>query len=94
MNTKRNGKWLVRAGLAATGTLAIVVLLLSWGMRTHAQNTQGHIPVHMTTDWSTRHMVYSAPSSTAQAWRLQAEPRYLHQLTRRNAAAPQAHGAR
>jgi len=32
-------------------------------------------------------MVYSAPSSLAHAWRLQAEPRYVHQWARRNAAA-------
>ncbi len=32
-------------------------------------------------------MVFSAPSSMAQAWRLQAEPRYHRQWTRRNAAA-------
>jgi hypothetical protein len=39
-------------------------------------------------------MVYSAPSSMAEAWRLQAEPRYLHQWTRRNLAPPQAQSAR
>jgi hypothetical protein len=43
----------------------------------------------MTTDWSNRHMIYSAPSSMAQAWRLEAETRYVHQWTRRNAAALQ-----
>ena len=94
MRTKRNSRWLVRSGLAAASILA-VVLFVSWGMRTHAQNnSQGHIPVHMTTDWSTRHMVYSAPSSTAQVQKLQAEPRYLHQWTMRHAAPPQAGGAR
>jgi hypothetical protein len=48
----------------------------------------------MTTDWSNRHMVYSAPSSVADAWRLQAEPRYLHQWTRRNLKPAQAQSAR
>ena len=38
-------------------------------------------------------MVYSAPSSMAQAWRLQSEPRYLHQWTRRNAMSSQAQNA-
>ena len=92
---RRSGKRLARLGAASTCTLAGALLLLSWGMRTHAQeSTQGHTPVHMTTDWSNRHMVYSAPSSMAEAWRLQAESRYLHQWTRRNLAGSQAQGAR
>ena len=87
MTTKRTGKWLVRFALASVCALAVVLFLVSWSKKTHAQT---HIPVHMTTDWSNRHMVYSAPSSMAQAWRLQAEPRYLHQLIRRSAPAMQA----
>ncbi len=84
MSGKRNDRLLVRFGLASVCALAVVFILMARGKKTHAQT---HIPVHMTTDWSNRHMVYSAPSSMAQAWRLQAEPRYLHQLTRRNAPA-------
>jgi hypothetical protein len=76
--------------------LTAAFFLLSRGTtKTQAQDGgQGHTPVHMTTDWSNRHMVYSAPSSMAEAWRLQAEPRYLHQWTRRNLAPPQAQSAR
>jgi hypothetical protein len=95
MNMKQSSRRVVRLCLVATCTLAAVLLLVSWSVRTYAQNnSQGHTPVHMTTDWSNRHMVYSAPSSMAQAWRLQAESRYLNQWTRRNAAALQAQGAR
>jgi hypothetical protein len=90
MNAKRNRKWLIRLGLASGCTLAVALFLLAWGKRTHAQ---GHTPVHMTTDWSNRHLVYSAPSSMEQAWRLRAEPRYFHQWTRRNAVSSQAQGA-
>jgi len=92
----QNGNRLVRLGLAAAGTLTVVAVLVFWSMRTtHAQdNGTRHTPVHMTTDWSTGHVVYSAPSSMVQAWRLQAEPRYLHQWMRRNAAASQARNAR
>ena len=90
MNTKRNSKWLVRLGLVSACTLTVVLLLVSWAERTRAQsNAQVHVPVHMTTDWSNRHMVYSAPSSMGQAMRLQAEPRYMHQLVRRAAPATQ-----
>jgi hypothetical protein len=71
--------WLIR--LVFAGTLALAVMLV-W-QRTKAQE---HIPVHMTTDWSNRHMIYSAPSTLGQAWRLQAEPRYHQQLMRRNLA--------
>jgi hypothetical protein len=95
MNMKQNSRWVGELCLAAACILAAVLLLVSWSVRTYAQNnSQGHTPVHMTTDWSNRHMVYSAPSSMAQAWRLQAESRYLNQWTRRNAAPPQAQGAR
>jgi hypothetical protein len=90
MNTKWKRRWLVRWGLISACALAVAMFLLSWGTKTRAQ---GHTPVHMTTDWSNRHMVYSSPSSMAQAWRLQAEPRYLHQLTRRNAVSSQAQAA-
>ena len=90
MNTKWNRKWVVRLYLISGCTLAVAVFLVLWGTKTHAQ---GHTPVHMTTDWSNRHMVYSAPSSLGQALKLQAEPRYLHQWTRRNVVPPQAQAA-
>jgi hypothetical protein len=90
MNKKWNRRRLIRLSLVSAGTLVAALLVVSWNKKTHAQN---HTPVHMTTDWSNRHMVYSAPSSMAQAWRLQFEPRYLDQWTRRNTPAAQAQGA-
>jgi hypothetical protein len=86
MNSKRTYAWVARLAVVALCTVAGVLLLASRSPKAHAQN---HIPVSMTTDWSNRHMVYSAPSSVAQSLRLQAEPRYLHQLTRRNSVAAQ-----
>jgi hypothetical protein len=89
MNTKRNSRRLIRFV-----TPPAALFLLSWGIKTHAQiSVQGHSPVHMTTDWSNRHMVYSAPSSMAEAWRLQTVPRYVHQWAGRNVATSQAQGA-
>jgi len=96
MNSKRNSFGLVRLSVAAVLTLVAALYLLSRGttqMRAQ-QSDQGHTPIHMTTDWSNRHMVYSAPSTLAEAWRLQAEPRYLHQWTRRNLVAGQKQNAR
>jgi hypothetical protein len=87
MTTKWKRRWLVRLGLVSACTLAVAAYWLSWEKKTHAQ---GHTPVHMTSDWSNRHMVYSSPSSMSQALRLQAEPRYLHQWTRRNVVPSQA----
>ena len=82
-NTQR-----IRLAQVLLGITIVVALVVV--RRTRAQsNAEGHAPVHMTTDWSNRHMIYSAPSSMAQAWRLQAEPRYIHQWTRRNAATVQ-----
>ena len=41
--------------------------------------------VHVTTDWSHRHMIFSAPKSLRQAFNLSANPRYVQQWNRRYA---------
>lgn len=89
MNTKRNLNWAVRVGLAAGCALAFALFLVTWVKKTHAQS-QPHVPVHITTDWSNRHMIYSAPSTVSKSLQLQAEPRYTQQLARRAARATQA----
>jgi hypothetical protein len=38
-------------------------------------------------DWSHRHVFFAPPSSIAQAWKLQQEPRFWHQWLSRNASA-------
>ncbi|MGB6821806.1 MAG: hypothetical protein WBE21_06985 [Candidatus Acidiferrales bacterium] len=86
---KRDALWLLRWSLVSTCTLAIALFFISWANKTHAQSQpQVHVPVHMTSDWSNRHMVYSKPSA-AEALRFQAIPRYVQQVTRRNAPATQ-----
>jgi hypothetical protein len=87
MNTKWNSRRLVRLGLASLSTLVAALLLVAFAKRTHAQD---HAPVHMTTDWSNRHMIYSAPSSAREGLILQTEPRYQHQVLRRSVAATQS----
>jgi hypothetical protein len=62
----------------------MLILVLSLVSRSARTQEQGHVPRHLTTDWSNRHMVFSGPSSMMQAWRLQAEPRYADQWVRRN----------
>ena len=63
------------------GALAIaVVLALASGIRIHAEN-QKKVPLG--TDWSHRHMIYSALRNTANAEKVEREPRYQQQLLRR-----------
>jgi hypothetical protein len=87
MNAKWNAGWLIRFGLVSLSALAVTLLVVAWGKKTHAQDDT---PVHITTDWSNQHMIYSAPSSARDALILQTEPRYQHQVSRRNAPATQA----
>jgi len=65
-------------------TLTVVVVLMA-----HTTHGGGLGRVSVPHDWSHRHVVFSAPSSIWQAWKLQQEPRYWHQLLRRNAEARQ-----
>jgi hypothetical protein len=78
---KLDGLWRARLAQGLLSTAIVIALLL--GARTRAQDP-GNNPLHLTTDWSHRHMVFSPPTSFWQAWELQKEPRYWHQWTRRN----------
>ena len=91
MKTQWNRRQLVRFALISVCTLAVALFLLSWGKKTRAAAV--HTQVHMTSDWSIRHMVYSAPSSIVQALKLQAEPRYMNQWTQRNVKPSKAQTA-
>ena len=55
-----------------------------------------HRRIPMTTDWSTRHVIFSTPRTAEQAQRVQSDPRYKQQWIRRNlhtaAALPSLHG--
>ncbi len=87
MNVKRNSDFAARLVLVSIFTLVGVLLVISRSMRAHAESqTPNHVWVPLATDWSHRHMVYSRPSSTGQALRLRAEPRYLQQWARRHPA--------
>jgi hypothetical protein len=81
---KLNGLWRVKLAQVFVGTAIVIALLLA--ARSSAQ-APGNNPLHLPTDWSHRHMVFSPPTSFWQAWELQKEPRYWHQRTRRNAWA-------
>ena len=67
--------------LSVVGVLICFMVLV---MRsTNAQGPGARIP--MINDWSHRHVVFSRPTSIAQVWKLQTEPRYWLQAFRRNA---------
>jgi len=46
-----------------------------------------HVRVPLVTDWSHKTVIYSAPKTIEQSWRLQREPRYMQQYYRRASTA-------
>ena len=69
---------------------AVVAALLLFLARRPAVQAQVYRAVHLPTDWSQRHAIFSAPESVIQMWRVQSEPRYWHQRLRQNAPATRA----
>jgi hypothetical protein len=61
--------------------ILLPLLMVMWPSGLRAQD-EGHIG--MPTDWSHRHMVFSAPRSPREALHLSENPRYLQQWLRRN----------
>ena len=72
------------ATLRRFGVAVFTVLALAVGL---SGQRPAHQRVSLVTDWSHRHMIYSAPGSRVSAFQLQSEPRYLQQHFRRYAAA-------
>jgi hypothetical protein len=67
--------------IAAVGIVGLGVVLVARG------TNSGHPPrVSFPNDWSHRHVVFSRPATPLQASQLQKEPRYWHQMLRRNTA--------
>jgi hypothetical protein len=74
---KLNPSWMCKVAVAG---IALVVFLMVRGST--AQGTGAKAPI--VSDWSHRHLVFSAPQSVWHSWRLQGEPRYWHQWFRQN----------
>jgi hypothetical protein len=74
-----NNSWRIRLAQIFLG--AAIVIALVWVHRTNA----GNEPVHLVTDWSHRHVIFSAPHDLGHHVRLLSNPRYVQQLVRRNA---------
>ena len=75
---KSNSAWRIRVAQILLG-VAIVIALV-WVRGTNAGNES----IHITTDWSHRHVVFSAPQNLGQHFRLLSNPRYVQQLVRHN----------
>src|ERR1039457_1927715 len=74
------------------GLLILAVLTLSSALL--GQMSQGQTSldsqavVHLPTDWSHHHLLFSNPATAEQLSRAQQDPRYWHQLFRRSQATP------
>src|SRR5580692_7190670 len=73
-----NISWRVRLSQVLLGAVLLLALVVVGG--THA----GNEPMHMTTDWSHKHVLFSPPHNLGQHFQLLSNPRYVQQLIRRN----------
>jgi hypothetical protein len=76
---KPNNSWRTRLGQILLGSAIVIALVVVRGAKA------GNEPVHLTTDWSHRHLVFSSPRNLGQHIRLLSNPRYVQQLVRHNA---------
>ena len=79
-------------GLPWLGLSILAVLTLSsalLGQMSQGQTSQdSQAVVHLPTDWSHHHLVFSNPATDEQLRRVQQDPRYWQQLFRRSQATP------
>jgi hypothetical protein len=86
------GGGLLRLGLSILAVLILSSALL--GQMSQGQTSQGQTSqdsqavVHLPTDWSHHHLLFSNPATAEQLKRAQQEPRYWQQLFRRSQATP------
>ena len=78
---------LPRLGLSILAVLTLSSALL--GQMSQGQTSQdSQAVVHLPTDWSHHHLLFSNPATAEQLKRAQQEPRYWQQLFRRSQVAP------
>ena len=76
---KLNFEWKFRLGQILFGATILIALVVGRGIRA------GDEPIHMATDWSHRHMIFSPAKTWEQQIRLWGNARYRQQLERRKA---------
>ena len=95
---KPNSSWHSRVAQILLGSAIVLALFAPRGTFAQGRDDQGQDlkkgwdgkapesqPVHLTTDWSHRHVVFSAPKNLMQQFQLSGNVRYVQQLVRRNA---------
>jgi hypothetical protein len=70
--------WRIRLAQILLGTAIVLGLFVTRGIRA------GHEPVHLSSDWSHRHLVFSPPKNLMQQFQLSRSVRYYQQWVRRN----------
>ncbi len=76
---KSNNSWRIRLAQILLGAAIVIALVVVRGAKA------GDEPVHLVTDWSHRHVVFSNPTSLIRRFQLSSDPRYREQWVRRNA---------
>jgi hypothetical protein len=94
---KLNSSWRVRLTQILLGSVIVLALVAPRGTHAQGRDERGHDlkgwdgkapenpPVHLGTDWSHRHLVFSTPKSLTERIQLSSNPRYVQQWIRRNA---------
>jgi hypothetical protein len=75
----------------ALGVLAVAAIFAAAAYFSGSMVWASNEHVHLATDWSHRHMVFSAPKTWRQRFNLSREPRYAQQGLRRNAEKKNFH---
>ncbi|MGA8676683.1 MAG: hypothetical protein WB621_15815 [Candidatus Acidiferrales bacterium] len=73
-----NREWRIRLTQILLGGAVVIALVMVRGI--HA----GEEPLHLVTDWSHRHVIFSAPKNLMQQFQLSGNVRYVQQWVRRN----------
>jgi hypothetical protein len=66
----------------------LVACAIVWSGLTLAAQENGHIPVSMVEDWSSRHVIFSEDVARENRGAVLADPRFWHQYLRRHATRP------
>ena len=67
----------------------LVACAVVWsGLALSAAQENGHIPVSMVEDWSSRHVIFSEDVARENRGAVLADPRFWHQYLRRHATRP------
>ena len=76
---KSKNSWRIRVAQILLGGAFVIALVAVRGAKA------GDEPVHLVTDWSHRHLVFSEPRSLMKRFELSSDTRYVQQWMRRNA---------